>query len=447
MRLCDHRTRDVPSPWQYAPARRFDGHLTRAQRTVRATVLRWIGAERTSAPTERTDALPRTDARRALRRTRSRSLTTTGGAQVELVNVSKNYGNVHAVTNLSLTVEPGRFLTLLGPSGSGKTTVLQLIAGLIEPTAGAIWINGAPTEGIPPDRRNVGVVFQHYALFPHLTVAQNLAFPLEMRHLSGSEIRNRVADALDLVGLTGLENRRPRQLSGGQQQRVALARALIYRPSVILMDEPLGALDKNLRQQMQVEIKKIQADLGLTMIYVTHDQAEALAMSDEICVIEGGQLAQVGPPRQLYDRPVSEFVATFLGEANLFAGKISEVETQTGVARAAGPSGLQALGRLGSDSGGDGVGEPVTIIVRPEDVQIGSARSGPPGFEARVESVAFVGDALRVQLTADGRTSLVAKLPKTSAHPPKAGSAVNVSWREQDATFVKIEREKRGNDA
>jgi putative spermidine/putrescine transport system ATP-binding protein len=202
------------------------------------------------------------------------------------------------------------------------------------------------------------------------------------------------------------------------------------------MDEPLGALDKNLRQQMQVEIKKIQADLGLTVIYVTHDQAEALAMSDDVCVIEGGRLVQVGPPRQLYDRPANEFVATFLGEANLFPGKISDVDGAAGVARASGPHGLTSLGRSSAGGATLEVGTPVTIVVRPEDVQIGPTHEGASGFEALVEVVAFVGDALRVQLTADERTTLVARLPKASAHPPQVGSSVNVSWREQDATFV-----------
>ena len=327
-------------------------------------------------------------------------------------------------------------MTFLGPSGSGKTTVLQLIAGLIEPTSGAVRINGASAAGVPADRRNVGVVFQHYALFPHLTVAQNLAFPLEMRHMPAADIRSRVGEALELVGLTGLEGRRPRELSGGQQQRVALARALIYRPPVILMDEPLGALDKNLRQQMQVEIKKIQADLGLTVVYVTHDQAEALALSDEICVIEAGRLVQVGPPRELYDRPANEFVATFLGEANLFVGRISETDAGAGLARAVGPHGLTSLAPTAPDAL---PGAAVTIVVRPEDVQLSSATDTDiPGFVALVEVVAFVGDALRVQLAADDGTTFTAKLSKTSPHPPEAGSTVTVAWREQDTTFVPV---------
>ncbi len=325
-------------------------------------------------------------------------------------------------------------MTLLGPSGSGKTTVLGLIAGLVAPTAGTIRINGAEVDDVGPEKRNVGVVFQHYALFPHLTVEQNLSFPLEMRHLERGEIRERVGEALELVGLAGMANRRPRQLSGGQQQRVALARALIYRPPVILMDEPLGALDKNLRQQMQSEIKQIQSGLGLTMIYVTHDQAEALGVSDEITVIDRGRVVQRGRPRELYEHPVDEFVATFLGEANLFAGVAGNAGPDA-VARAIGPGGLAAVG------GGDfkpSPGAPVTIVVRPEDIVLGP--SGDPdratGLPATVESVAFAGDTLRLQLSTDSGAAIIARLPKSTISPPQSGLRVTVSWRESDATFV-----------
>jgi putative spermidine/putrescine transport system ATP-binding protein len=371
--------------------------------------------------------------RLALQRTRTRGLSGETGASVELEHVTKEYDAVPAVSDLSLTVEPGSFVTLLGPSGSGKTTVLNLIAGLVTPTSGTIRINGERVDDVGPERRNVGVVFQHYALFPHLTVEQNLSFPLEMRKLDRADIRERVGEALELVGLAGMGTRRPRHLSGGQQQRVALARALIYRPPVVLMDEPLGALDKNLRQQMQSEIKQIQSALGLTMIYVTHDQAEALAMSDEISLIDHGQLVQRGKPRDLYDHPANEFVATFLGEANLFAGVVSEAGNGENAARATGPGGLAARGRRGQTWA---IGTVVTIVVRPEDVAFDPSQGVDHGLPATVESVAFAGDTLRVQVATDSGSTIVARLPKTTVDPPSPGTRVAVSWRDSDATFV-----------
>jgi len=411
---------------------RGGGELNRGQRTVRATVLKWIGGEAPSVPAVRL----------ARQRTRTRGLSADAGASVELDHVTKDYDSVRAVSDLSLTVEPGSFMTLLGPSGSGKTTVLSLIAGLVTPTSGTIRINGAVVDDVGPEKRNVGVVFQHYALFPHLTVEQNLSFPLEMRRLDGADIRDRVGEALELVGLGGMGSRRPRQLSGGQQQRVALARALIYRPPVILMDEPLGALDKNLRQQMQSEIKQIQSGLGLTMIYVTHDQAEALGMSDEITVIDHGRIVQRGRPRDLYEHPADEFVATFLGEANLFAGIVGEAGGPDGAVRALGPGGLAALGPAGVRPPG---GSAVTIVVRPEDIVLGLA-SDPEramGLPATVEAVAFAGDTLRLQLSTDSGSTIIARLPKTTVDPPSSSSRVSVSWRESDATFVPA-REKEG---
>jgi len=415
--VCDDRIRE-----------RGGGFLSRAQRTVRTTVLRWIGGEASAGPAVRL-ALPRTS---------TRGLSEDIGASVELEHVTKEYDTVRAVSDLSLAIEPGSFMTLLGPSGSGKTTVLSLIAGLVPPTSGTIRINGTAVDELGPEKRNVGVVFQHYALFPHLTVEQNLSFPLEMRHLERGDIRARVGEALELVGLSGMGARRPRQLSGGQQQRVALARALIYRPPVILMDEPLGALDKNLRQQMQTEIKQIQSGLGLTMVYVTHDQAEALGMSDEITVIDHGRIVQRGRPRELYEHPADEFVATFLGEANLFAATVSEATGPDGIPRALGPGGLAALGRVGDDKASLSPGGAVTIVVRPEDVVLGHANDPDQatGLPATVESVAFAGDTLRVQLSTDSATAIVARLPKATTNPPATGSRVTVSWREADATFV-----------
>jgi putative spermidine/putrescine transport system ATP-binding protein len=412
--VCDDRIRE-----------RGGGDLSRGQRTVRATVLEVMGADAPSAP-----AIPL-----ARPRTRTRGLSSDAGASVELDHVTKEYDTVRALSDVSLAIEPGLFMTLLGPSGSGKTTVLNLIAGLVEPTSGTIRINGAQVQDIPPEKRNVGVVFQHYALFPHLTVEQNLSVPLEMRHLHRTDIRERVGEAMELVGLAGMGARRPRQLSGGQQQRVALARALIYRPPVILMDEPLGALDKNLRQQMQSEIKQIQSGLGLTMIYVTHDQAEALGMSDEITVIDHGRIVQRGRPRELYEQPADEFVATFLGEANLFAGTVGATSGPDGAVRALGPGGLAAVARGGARPSPE---TRVTIVVRPEDIVLSPA--GDPdratGLPATVDTVAFAGDTLRLQLSTDSGSAIIARLPKATANPPSIGSRVTVSWRESDATFV-----------
>ncbi|HYI23535.1 MAG TPA: ABC transporter ATP-binding protein [Candidatus Limnocylindrales bacterium] len=362
-----------------------------------------------------------------------RTVQSVTGASVQLAELTRDFGPVRAVDSLSLDVDAGRFLALLGPSGSGKTTALHLIAGLLAPTSGSIRIGGVACEDVPADRRNVGIVFQNYALFPHLTVAQNLAFPLEMRGVPRPEITQRVTDVLRLVDLEGMEERRPRQLSGGQQQRVALARVLIYRPQVVLMDEPLGALDRNLRQQMQLEIKRLHEELGLTIVYVTHDQSEALAMADQIAVIDHGRIVQSGPPRQLYDRPVSQFVATFLGEANLLPGTISSVDAASGVAYA---RFLPGLGSTGTLAGGLRVGTPVTVVVRPEDMLVSPAPNGTEGWTARVAATAFAGDAFRIQLTDGQGRRLLAKMPVTTAAPPAVGSEVVIGWPDHRATFV-----------
>ncbi len=354
------------------------------------------------------------------------------GASLDLQGIARDFGTVRAVDGISLNLEPGRFLTILGPSGAGKSTVLHMVAGLIEPTSGTIHIDGRPVVGVPPERRNVGLVFQNYALFPHLSVAQNLAFPLEVRGVDRPEIRRRVAETLDLVGLHGLGQRRPRQLSGGQQQRVALGRVLIYRPQVVLMDEPLGALDRNLRQQMQLEIGRLHARLGLTVVYVTHDQSEALAMSDLIAVMDSGRIAQVGSPREVYGRPRNAFVATFLGEANLLPGQVVRVDSTIGEAYAALGPGLGAKGPI---NGGLVVGQAVTLVVRPEDVRVRPSH-GEEGVQARVSEVAYVGDVFRVQLIDEAGRQLLAKLPASADHVPMRGDVVILDWPAARATFV-----------
>ncbi|GAA3087297.1 ABC transporter ATP-binding protein [Streptosporangium carneum] len=243
------------------------------------------------------------------------------GGEVELDGLSKRYGTVEAVRGVSLNIRRGEFLAILGPSGAGKTTLLNMLTGFEEPTSGAIRINGRDVARLAPHKRGIGVVFQHYALFKHMTVAQNVGFPLRMRRMPLREQRSHIQHALEMVKLDGYATRFPDQLSGGQQQRVALARAIVFRPALLLMDEPLGALDKRLREHMRVEIKRLQRNLGATVIYVTHDQGEALTMADRVAVMNDGAVEQLGPPTELYERPVSAFVADFVGETNFFRGR------------------------------------------------------------------------------------------------------------------------------
>ena len=244
-------------------------------------------------------------------------------ADLRLVGLTKHYGTTVAVDHLDLGVDDREFVTLLGPSGSGKTTVLRLIAGYLQPTSGGVVVGGRAVEHLPPERRDIGMVFQSYALFPHLTVFKNVAFGLARRGVAGDELRQRVGDAMDLVRLRGLEERYPRELSGGQQQRVALARALVNEPKVLLLDEPLGALDLQLRQNMQNELKSLQREVGITFVYVTHDQEEALTMSDRIGVMRDGYLLQVAGPEELYERPATRFVADFIGRSNILPGTVA----------------------------------------------------------------------------------------------------------------------------
>ena len=251
-------------------------------------------------------------------------------AFVQFKNVQKSYdGETLVVKNLNLDIQEGEFLTMLGPSGSGKTTCLLMLAGFETSTHGEIILNGKPINNVPPHKRNIGMVFQNYALFPHMTVKENLAFPLKVRKLPNSEIESKIKRALGMVQLEGFQNRRPMQLSGGQQQRVAVARALVFEPSLVLMDEPLGALDKQLREQMQYEIKHIHENLGVTIVYVTHDQSEALTMSNRIAVFNDGIIQQLASPEQLYEAPENAFVAQFIGENNTLRGKVSDMNDTT----------------------------------------------------------------------------------------------------------------------
>jgi putative spermidine/putrescine transport system ATP-binding protein len=251
------------------------------------------------------------------------------GAAIQLLDLEKRYGDVTALAGVSLDMPAGEFVTLLGPSGSGKTTTLNAIAGFLQPDNGRILVDRSPIETVPPHRRNIGMVFQNYALFPHMTVEANIAYPLKRRKVAKQELRRLVAESLALVGLDGMDKRYPRELSGGQQQRVALARALVFRPRVLLMDEPLGALDRRLRASLQLEFKRIHRELGITFVYVTHDQEEALTMSDRLAVMDQGRILQVGSPRDIYERPAERFVADFIGETNFIAATVIGTENGT----------------------------------------------------------------------------------------------------------------------
>ena len=354
-----------------------------------------------------------------------------GGAEVRLHELTKTFGPVVAVQDVSVTIEPGSFFTLLGPSGSGKTTTLMMVAGFAHPTRGEVFVDGKPVAGLPPQKRDLGMVFQSYAVFPHLTVFDNIAFPLQIRRAPRGEIRHRVSEALELVRLQGYEQRLPRQLSGGEQQRVALARALVFRPRVLLMDEPLGALDKKLRAHMQLELKHIQRHLHVTVIHVTHDQEEALTMSDRVAVMRQGRIEQVGTPAELYEAPVTRFVADFLGESNFVDGVIAG-------APAGGRWRVRAVGGL--EFRGIGAvplraGQPVTAAVRPEKLVPleDPAGAAPPDAvntcKGTVEEAIYVGDATcyRVALGADG--VVMVKVPnRLGLRQHAEGEAVALAW-------------------
>jgi len=342
---------------------------------------------------------------------------------------------VVAVRDVSVTVAPGSFFTLLGPSGSGKTTTLMMVAGFAYPTRGEVFVDGVPMAALPPQKRDLGMVFQSYAVFPHLTVFDNVAFPLQIRKAPRPEILRRVGEALELVRLTGYERRLPRQLSGGEQQRVALARALVFRPRVLLMDEPLGALDKKLRAHMQLELKHIQQHLHVTVLYVTHDQEEALTMSDRVAVMQGGRIEQVGSPAELYDTPASRFVADFIGESNFLDGTAVSVE-RDGRWRCRAAGGLEFVG-VGAET--LQAGQSITAAVRPEKLvqagDDGAAALGPSANTCKgvVEEAIYVGDVTRyrVSLGADGTVTI--KVPnRHAARPHAAGAAMALSWSPDD---------------
>lgn len=356
-------------------------------------------------------------------------MTETGNAIVRFVDVQKSYdGESLVVKKFNLDMEKGEFLTMLGPSGSGKTTCLMMLAGFEPATHGEIYLNDQPINNVPPHKRGIGMVFQNYALFPHMTVAENLAFPLEVRKLGKSEIEQRVNRALDMVQLGEFGNRRPAQLSGGQQQRVAVARALVFDPDVVLMDEPLGALDKNLREQMQYEIKHIHETLGVTMVYVTHDQTEALTMSNRIAVFEDGVIQQLASPEVLYEKPDNAFVAAFIGENNKLVGDVTAADGNYCTVNVDGAT-VQAL-----SVNHDGVGNRTTLSLRPERVFLepeeGRCDTVVP---ADVVEVIYLGDHVRTRISLVGHDEFIVKTPNAAGHIHlEVGQKVNVGWLADD---------------
>ncbi|MEM6934597.1 MAG: ABC transporter ATP-binding protein [Pseudomonadota bacterium] len=347
---------------------------------------------------------------------------------VEYDRVQKSYdGESLVVKDLNLAIGKGEFLTMLGPSGSGKTTCLMMLAGFETATHGDIRLGGQPINNIPPHKRGIGMVFQNYALFPHMTVAENLAFPLEVRKMSKSDREAKVARALDMVQMGAFGGRRPAQLSGGQQQRIALARALVFEPELVLMDEPLGALDKQLREHMQYEIKHLHERLGVTVVYVTHDQSEALTMSDRIAVFNDGVIQQLADPETLYERPDNAFVAQFIGENNKLSGKVADISGSE--ARVSLTTGNQ-VGALAVNCGSEG--SDTMLSIRPERVVIGDP-AAPNTLEAKVLELIYLGDHIRCRMDVEGNTDFIVKVPNSHEHAAlNVGETTPIGWVTDD---------------
>ena len=358
------------------------------------------------------------------------SIDTMGNAHVRFKDVQKSYdGETLVVKNLNLDIQKGEFVTMLGPSGSGKTTTLMMLAGFETATHGEIFLNGTPINNTPPNKRGIGMVFQNYALFPHMTVNENLAFPLQVRGMDRATIAAKVARALGMVSLSQFGARKPAQLSGGQQQRVAVARALVFEPEIVLMDEPLGALDKQLREQMQYEIKTLTHNLGVTVVYVTHDQAEALTMSDRIAVFNDGVIQQLSTPAELYESPINSFVAQFIGENNRLPGKVTgavngvcQVSLVDGTRIEAVPVGIS------------GTGDATMLSIRPERVEVDPVS---PEYTNRIKGtvsdIIYLGDHLRAVLTAGGCDDFVVKAPNRDGQRRlEKGQSVTLGWRTKD---------------
>lgn len=356
------------------------------------------------------------------------------GASIELLAVTKRYQDKEVVKSVYLGVEKGDFLTILGPSGAGKTTVLKMIAGFEKSTDGIIKINGEDITSKPTHKRNIGMLFQNYALFPHLTVEENIAFPLKIRKVSKPEIKKKTKEILERVKLVGYEKRYPRQLSGGQQQRVALARALVFNPQILLLDEPMAALDKQLRKHMQMEIKQIQRELGITTISVTHDQEEALTMATKVCVMKDGCVAQVATPEEIYEKPNSNFVARFIGEANLIKGTVVNAGKKSVL--------VSVLNGRMLDVPCENLfvckGEEVSILVRPEKIHVNAQKDfGENRFRGTVEQVVYVGEAVKLKIRLDTGEMVRVKAFSQNTSSIRLGQEVELGVEQKDLVLIK----------
>jgi len=357
-----------------------------------------------------------------------------------LSGLTKRYGDVTAAEQVDLDVAPGEFVTLLGPSGSGKTTTLMMVAGFTSPTAGDIQIDGRPITDVPPERRNIGVVFQSYALFPHMSVADNVAFPLRMRHVSRQVITEKVASALEMVRLSEYGARMPRQLSGGQQQRVALARALVFDPELLLMDEPLGALDRNLRDQMKDEITRLHETLRMTVLYVTHDQEEALTLSDRVVLMHRGRVEQVGTAQDLYERPRTSFAAQFIGESNLLRGRLV---VDRGGAWFVSDAGVRLRA---PEATANMPNEPSLFFLRPEKIVLAgdvAHLEEAASASGTMEGATYAGDVTRYRVRVSSVDTLLVKVAnKRGAVRPALGEAVRLVWNVDDARLLPLDKEE-----
>ena len=361
---------------------------------------------------------------------------------VEIVDVTKRFGEVVAVDHMQLRIAHGEFYSLLGPSGCGKTTTLRMIAGFEQPSEGEIFLAGQPIAGVPPFRRNVNTVFQHYALFPHMNVAQNVGYGLRQKKVNKAEEARRVGEALELVRLGGYGPRRVWEMSGGQQQRVALARALVNRPTVLLLDEPLGALDLKLRKEMQLELKALQREVGITFVYVTHDQEEALTMSDTIVVMRDGRIQQQGSPTELYERPVNRFVAAFIGSSNFLEGTLVGAPDANGRARVRTERGLELSGFVTDPEATVAAGSEVTVAIRPERMEVlpagaadGGSSSGRHEIRGTVHQGTYLGDQTEYRIETDQAGEVIVRRQNAAgtggALGAGPGDPVDVRWHEE----------------
>lgn len=356
-------------------------------------------------------------------------------AFVRFEKVQKSYdGEILVVKDLNLDIAKGEFLTMLGPSGSGKTTCLMMLAGFEPATNGEIYLDGTSINHVPPHKRGIGMVFQNYALFPHMSVAENLAFPLQVRNMGQAEIKEKVQRTLDMVELGAFGDRRPAQLSGGQQQRVAVARALVFEPDLILMDEPLGALDKQLREQMQYEIKHIHEQLGVTVVYVTHDQTEALTMSDRVAVFEDGVIQQLSTPQELYENPKNAFVAQFIGENNKLLGVVEKIKGNDCTIKLDDGTIIKA-DRVNVSS----VGERSSLSLRPERIEIDPPKSMENHLTGIIQELIYLGDHIRVRMNVAGNDEFIVKVRnRADRRDLKKGQKVKIGWKSSDCKALDV---------